>query len=326
MINKIISIPIKKIIYDKSSYRINLDNSSLFQDIGVNGLKDPLKVEGPNENEEYFLIKGYRRIDAINQIRKQNPNRFNTVDCFLVGNISSNINRNIERLGESLHSKRMIGSEKQFIIEETLASGLSDKELARRLNVDVATIRRYKKGTEVPKELRLEFARYRASQEALRVIYNLDVVPELYEILLENLREGLITTVHSDAIKKISKDPLFKELDTNGQEESINEAIKSAKFTEEHAQKINYKIAINENPHLFNDLINNWIKDVNKELEILSNSINPEVSKYVNEFDKQKIKRSLNDLNRKLKWVYGEKTKKDGYQYRFTEEDTNNGG
>ncbi|GAE35600.1 ParB N-terminal domain-containing protein [Halalkalibacter akibai] len=325
MNNGEVLIPINKLKYD-SIPRVHLNNSSLYDDVKANGLNKPLEVEGPDVNGNYFILDGLRRIEAIKEIRSLFPLKFREVKCLVVKQLSSQFDRNMERLGESFHSRRRTGIERQFMIEEALKNGLTEKELSKQLNIPISTLRKCLKGSNVPEELRVEIAKLRASQEALDVIYHLDLEDEFIEALLTELRNRSITTVHAAALKKTLKDEMYSLLEEEGKKESLLLTLREGQFTKSHARRIVLEEVIKTNPERAADGdIVQWVENLCSELEKMSQKVHPKVGDQVeDQFQKRRLKNALSELNKKLKWIYGEKTEKGGFRYRFEENDDEN--
>lgn len=72
-------LPIKNILIDNRR-RINLDTTSLEHDIRDRGLIMPLDVEGPDENKNYYLINGDRRLEAWKNVRVNEPIEVNVLE------------------------------------------------------------------------------------------------------------------------------------------------------------------------------------------------------------------------------------------------------
>jgi len=285
-----LEIPIEKIICDIKG-RTNEDTSGLYKSLNEFGQIDPILVEGPDGEGNYYLIHGFLRLMAMSQ----NKNKFKMVKCICYGEMTTTENRNAVRLLLVSNSKKTTGLDEQLIYEE-----LQDIEERESLFPSYKK-RRMKKGSNVPQEDRIKYGKKRRSQDALALLYDLEGLGSYKSMLLESLYDGEITTIHSDAIKRVIKQPMYKQLKENQKITVIEQVKKSAKFTDEKAKFLIFEQLMKQSLDKTN--LNNWIEYICDEIDNVTDLVNDEIKLLGNDLHKIKLKKSLDKLNEKLKWL-----------------------
>ncbi|MDG5789793.1 hypothetical protein QA612_20250 [Evansella sp. AB-P1] len=319
---------IREFVIDKIKYdsvpRVKHYSEALYNDLFRNGLRRPLEVEGPDSLGFVYLKDGYLRGEAIKRIRDKHPERFKTIKCLVVNKeITTPLERNLERLGDAFYSSKMTGFEKQRYIENAINEGISERDLAKRFNVTVSVIRRIRKGESVPEGLRMEIAMLKGSQEALRTIYHLDTSQEFVDNMLDRLREGELKTIHATSIKRVISAEWYERLDNVGKESVILKTIEQTEFTKEAASLINLNEVVKRDPTENKDLIHPWIIYLCEEIEAINEMIPNDISEHVNSIQKRRLKNATFKFLDRIKWVYGERTSFGGMMYRFKMKEKN---
>ena len=119
------------------------------------GQIEALTVEGPDDGGYYFLIDGYRRLEAMGKC----PDKFAVVKCQVLRSLTSTKDRNKTRLFATVNSKRTINLENQIMVE-----AIDDPLIFGQL--PYSKRRRILRGMEIPKKERIRVAQNRLSQEA----------------------------------------------------------------------------------------------------------------------------------------------------------------
>lgn len=286
---EIINIPINKILCDIEG-RINCDNKELMQALLDIGQIEPLTVEGPDNYGNYYLIHGYRRLEAM----KSCPEEFPVINCLLLQALTSTKERNALRLLMAAPSKRTINVEYQKMVD-----AIDDPNIYRKLSY--SRRKRIQKGKEIPEEQRILAAKKRLSQEALIVIYNLDCDEEYLVELMERYFNGEIIGEHASAINKLTSSYFYGRLKEQPKHCAIEEAIRLAKFDKQDANLIILREIMRENPHP--DLANYWIEYICDEIENNLDVINPSLENMINNNSKERIESLLRTFKAKFAWA-----------------------
>ncbi|WP_158553324.1 ParB N-terminal domain-containing protein [Peribacillus saganii] len=274
--------------------RTNKDVTELYNSLMTYGQLDPILVEGPDKNGDYYLIHGYRRFLALSN----EMNKFKKVKCTVNSEVTSTERRNALRLILISNGKKTTGLDEQLVYEEL--ENFTDREYLFPKNKK----RRMKKGNEVPQDIRIEYEKKRRSQDALALIYGLEEMGSYKDNLLRCLKNGEITTIHGDAIKRIVNHPMYNHLDKKQKIGVIEKARKSAKFTENEAGFIIFEQIMKNSPQKEN--LNNWIEYICDEIERVSELIHKDLEYMSSDLHKRKLKKSIDQLNDKLNWVCGQ--------------------
>jgi len=110
---EVITIPIEKIIVDVQP-RINSDIDELTNNIKKNGLLEPLMVEGPDLDGNYYLIHGVRRYEAL-KVLKKTDNKYEKVQCIKKGSVTTREKREALRLLLAVPGKKQNKTEFQIM-------------------------------------------------------------------------------------------------------------------------------------------------------------------------------------------------------------------
>lgn len=289
-----LEIPINKIQCDIRG-RTNKDVTELSRNLTAFGQLEPILVEGPDENGGYFLIHGYRRYLAM----LENKSKFNKVKCMVNSGITTQENRNVLRLILISNGKKSTGLDQQLVYEE-----IKDNENRDSL-VPKSKKRRMEKGNQVPQAVRIEYEKKRRSQDALALIYELKDLGNYRSKLLELLKQGKITTIHADAIKRIVSHPMYNNLKLNQKITVIEKARKTAKFTTNQAGFLIFEEMMKQNPQKENT--SSWIEYICDEIERVSELIHEDLQQTTTEIQKRKLMKTLQQLTNRLDWVFMEK-------------------
>lgn len=283
-------IPLKNIICDIQG-RTNQDVTELSRQLLVIGQKEPILVEGPDELGNYYLIHGYLRYHAM----LQNKQHFQTAECSVISELTSQQDRTALRLMLTTSAKKSTRLDQQLLYED-----IEEYEDREHL-IPRGKLKRIERGGNVPQELRIKYEKKRRSQEALALIYEQEELRQYREYLLKELYEGRITTIHSDAIKKVISHPKYQQLEYKQKIMVIERARKEAKFTSNGAGMIIFQEVMKEHPTKEN--IQDWLEYLCEEIDKLSESIHDDLKDLVEEKHQSKIRSSLDGLNTKLKWI-----------------------
>ncbi|PWW26637.1 ParB-like nuclease family protein [Cytobacillus oceanisediminis] len=298
-------IPISKIQCDIIG-RTNKDVTELSRNLTAFGQLEPVLVEGPDENGDFFLIHGYRRYLAM----LENKSKFNKIKCTVNSGITSQENRNALRLILISNGKKTTGLDQQLVYEE-----IKNNENCTAL-IPKSKKRRMEKGNQVPQEDRIKYEIKRRSQDALALIYELKELGHYRSQLLEMLYQGKITTIHADAIKRVVSHSRYDNLNLNQKITVIEKARKTAKFTNNEAGFLIFEEMMKQNPQKEN--VGNWIEYICDEMERISELIHEDLQLLTTEIQKRKLRKSLQHLTNRLDWVFIKE------QYNRKEEKTEN--
>ncbi|RXT03561.1 ParB N-terminal domain-containing protein [Ammoniphilus sp. CFH 90114] len=296
--------------------RIQLGDTDLADNLVHQGLKEPLRVQGPDSDGKYIIISGIRRFEAM----KKKPGQFITVLCRVSEVVTSRADRATEMLTDTMHQKRKTKFEKQLLIKEALDNGMTKKELSKKINKPISVINRESKGMEIPEKFRREVAEAKGSQDALITIFKLDCDKSYRNVLYKRLLNREIGTEDSRALNKIIKHSEYPFLDNKQKKKVIEETLSNCRFKYEDANQIIMLELLKDNPENHSDYVNEWVNCVCDDIERLSGMINPNMNKMVSPFQKKRIKAALSKLRKSLKWVYGER-KGNGYKIDFHDEE-----
>lgn len=286
--------------------RVNPDIESLKKSIIDLGIISPLIVEGPNEDNKYFIIDGHRRYLVLKQLRNESL----LVPIRIIGCPSNKLERKKKRFQLQNTTKKIIGAEEEFLIEDIQNEGnYTDNEVIQVLNPKKNRIKRMEKRRSVDKKLRQEVAVARGSQHALEILYSLDISEIEREKLYQLLISRHLTGVHADALLKVHKQELFTNLDDKQKAVVMNRAFKHAKFDNEKANLIVLTELMKSNPTLYNTCVTDWINYVCETLEEYTEFIHPNFKNHSSEFQKKHLRSSLTKLNNLLDWTWDQRYK-----------------
>ncbi|MFE4523719.1 hypothetical protein ACFRCQ_16660 [Cytobacillus firmus] len=283
-------IPLNKIRCDIRG-RTNKDVAELSRNLLAFGQLEPLLVEGPDENGDYFLIHGYLRYLAM----LENKKPFNQVKCTISSGITSQENRNTLRLVLISNGKKVTGLDQQLVYEE-----IKDNE-TRDLLIPKNKRRRMKKGDQVPQDVRIEYEKKRRSQDALAIIYELKGLGSYRNQLLAMLKQGKITTIHADAIKRIVSNSMYENLTQKQKITVIEKARKTAKFTGNQAGFLIFEEMMKQNP--LKENVGNWIEYICDEMEQVAELIHDDLQLLTTDIQKRKLTKKLQQLTNRLDWI-----------------------
>jgi ParB-like chromosome segregation protein Spo0J len=308
--------------------RINPDLENLKKSIESFGLIDPLIVEGPNEEDKYYLIHGYRRYLVLKQLKKKDS----LISVRVIGKPTSKLERETKRFHIQNTSKKIIGAEEQFLIEQIQKEGnYTDEDIVQLLNPKKNRIKRMKKSRSIDEKLRKEVAKARGSQHALEVIYSLDISEKERNRLYRYLLNRTLTGDHADALWRVHNHELFSDLNDYQKSEVINRTLRQTKFTKREAELLIITELMKVNPNLYQEYAPSWINYVCHVLEEYTQFIHPDLKNYANEFQRKRLRSSLGKLNHLLSWTwkrgYGEEASdiRTDNRYAYETENTEKG-
>lgn len=221
-------------IKEEVSYRHNLPDKKLTQDILVNGLQSPLIVEEVNKNKEYLLIEGYRRFQSLKLLG------IKKVNC-KIEPMTDQLRRGIKRLRLQLRTKKATGYELERLILSLIDLGMSPPDIANEIGVTRFTIEKHLKSKDIPVYLKETAEKRKVGKDNITKLYSLDVIPNsLRNRLLDDCMNKIIRQHEVDAIVKTAKVPLFTQLPYKLMDLAFNEATKNAKFQKHDAEKVVY--------------------------------------------------------------------------------------
>jgi ParB-like chromosome segregation protein Spo0J len=303
----ICKVKLGQIIKDKN-VRINIDTSSLRESIMQRGLLTPLLVEGPNEDDKYYLCDGYRRYEVLKELFGMQEN----VHVYVIGPISSTHEREIERFHMHNTSKKMIGIEEQFMIESIQKRGqYSHDQVVKVLNPKKHRIKRMEKSSSIDEEYRKEIAKVRGSQHALEVIFDMEISDDEWRRLYNLLLTRKLTGEHADALKRLSKHRLFNSLDDEQKSFVIKQVIRQAKFTSAEAELIVLSELMRTRPKEHASLVIDWIDYLCQVFEETAYYLHDDIKEYANEFQRSRLRSAFTKLNRLLSWTWSERREKE---------------
>ncbi|MHC2183223.1 hypothetical protein ACVKN2_003766 [Paenibacillus sp. PvR018] len=292
-------LPINNILIDIRK-RINLDTISLENDIRHRGLIMPIDVEGPDENNNYYLINGDRRLEAWKNVRVNEPIEVNVVRGF-----TSRLERNKERLQMHLDIKPMPGVDFQILIEDILReSGLSDAELAKELKRDKRKIRKYKPGSEVPENVREEVAKVRGSQDMLEVIYALNIDINFKQRLYKSLLSRKLTGDHAKAVKRLINNDVYGRLNELQRVRAIEDALQQATFTKLDAELVVLNELMRTKPSEHQDKFNTWLSNILNSMGKVADYLHPDLEFLVSQLQKKQLAKAVGEINKAVRWLW----------------------
>ncbi|NQX63739.1 ParB N-terminal domain-containing protein [Paenibacillus qinlingensis] len=299
-------LPVKNILIDIRR-RINLDTISLEQDIRNHGLKVPLDVEGPDENNNYYLINGDRRLEAWKNVRINEP-----IEVKVVRGLTSRLERNKERLQMHLDIKPMPGVDFQILIEDILKeSGMSDGDLAKELRRDKRRIRKYKPGSEVPDNVREEVAKVRGSQDMLEVIYALNIDVDFKQRLYKSLLSRKLTGDHATAVKRLVSSSVYGRLNEHQRVRALEEALQQATFTKVEAELVVLSELMRTKPSDHQDKFNTWMSNILNNMGKLEDYLHPDLELLVSPLQKKQLAKAVGEINKAVLWIWKDNKKSD---------------
>lgn len=284
-----IDLPLTQIFCDIEG-RVNTHDHELENSMLLDGQLEDIVVEGPDDEDRYYLIHGYRRL----MVMRRNPDCFRTVRCVIYRGISSQTERNHLRFRFTSSAKKLIGVENQFMFEEADA----DPELLRSL--PSYKRKKLERGRKVPRELREELALKHGSQEALAVIWidlKLDdrFRDELIHRLLTTKR---ITSDHAAALKKLANLHGFHRLTPSQKRFAVEATLAKGRFSNHDAELFMIQAIMQEDPE--QDYADFWMLYVAHEMENLAGKIHDNIGPLISPDVRDKVIDSKEGLVAKL--------------------------
>lgn len=279
-------IPIKNVLCDVEP-RINEDMVGLSDSLKVYGQLEPLVVEGPDHNLNYFLVHGYRRLNAMKKL----PELFPTVKCNVINDIpTSTQERNKLRFMIATTTKKHSGIEQQFMY-----SNIPDSPERKRLT-PVYLRNKMLKGEAVPESERERAAKERKSFEALYLIYTIECTKNFREKLKTKYWvESSITCEEVCAIKKAINHELYTKLTIEQRQRVIEEVLRKAKFTKEKAGFLILQELMTDKT--YNDIkklnMSSWVKYICLKIDRINSLIKTDIVSLNKEKYKKEIELAL---------------------------------
>jgi len=232
-------IKLKDIVVEFSS-RPSLFDEKLITDIKENGLKVPILVEGPDQNGKFYIVDGNRRFKSIESLG------YRSIFC-TIDSLTDEVSRGLKRLGLHFRSKKKTGYNLEREILFLIDKGLSDVEIAHKVNVAVQTVRRHLKSKSVPLALKKAAEENKVGKDNITRIYTMEQFPQpIHSILILDCLNKKIKTNEVNAIWKLARIPLLQDLNIKSVEHCINLSIEKAVFSNEDAEKTIFLEAIKD--------------------------------------------------------------------------------
>jgi hypothetical protein len=268
---EVITIPIEKIIVDVQP-RINSDIDELTNNIKKNGLLEPLMVEGPDLDGNYYLIHGVRRYEAL-KVLKKTDNKYEKVQCIKKGSVTTREKREALRLLLAVPGKKQNKTEFQIMFNNTDPELISD-------SIPKHKVRKIEKGMEIPEHERIKCAKKRASQEALCMLYKLACDGQFMEYLKEKLWQRKINVEHATAFKKLMNCKYYKDINNRQKRLIIEKTLKQARFEQKDGDiiVIGQLMQDDPRPEMADWWINYVCDEISKNLKLVHTNLRTMVS------------------------------------------------
>lgn len=216
------------------SYRHDLPDKKLSEDILLNRLQAPLIVEEIKKNQEYILIEGHRRFHSLKSLG------YKKMYC-KIEPATDELQKGIKRLRLQFRTKKATGYELERLILYLTDLNMSTHDIASEIGVTRFTIEKHIKSKDVPVDLKETAEKRKVGKDNITKLYYIDVIPpRLKSRLLTDCMNKVIRRNEVGAILKTAKVPLFSQLSENLMNSAINEATKIAKFQKQDAEDIVY--------------------------------------------------------------------------------------
>lgn len=232
-------LPLSQIILE-DDFRKKIEDPMLSLSTSKRGLDDNLVVEGPNEENKYVLVHGYRRYYAL--VYAGSLNALCTVE-----ECTNKTERIIKRLRKEFHTRKRTGYEVEMMIFALSDAGLSENEIAKRTDFTTATVKKYIKTRDIDDNIRSLSQQNGKGRDGLIKILNFpnSVKQRVKELFLNRyLTERSIRGTDIDSMVKVAKVPQFEELSESAQIKCLNQAIDQTGFTAKNAEAIVFEQAI----------------------------------------------------------------------------------
>lgn len=303
--------------------RTHPDDERLCNSIKIYGIKEPLRVEGPDREGRYYVVDGYRRWNALKKLKKGSF----LVPVITSGECTTVQQRNIARYNLQNTSKRVTGMDNTFLVEEIIKQGdMEFEEIRIILNLTRAQMNKIKKSLAITEAKRQAVAQVRGSKEALEIIEFLPISAEIRSWLFDLLLERKLTGEGAKAIKKVARIDVFSWLSEEQKRKLIEDTLRSYKFDDDKAYYLVIEELMRENPRQHGEMIDEWINYICKEADRLNRLIDPDLKNMINREILQKLQRSLSKPYIK---IYKSKNMKDVPQKKmgrmFEQKDTSKG-
>ncbi|CQR46593.1 ParB-like nuclease domain protein [Paraliobacillus sp. PM-2] len=312
-----IEVRLEQIVLDLES-RINSDTEGLKKSIQKYGLITPLTVFGPDKNNNYYLIKGYRRYDVLKELSVSN-HEYKEVP---VNIISKKIDTKLERQTLRFHlnntSKKTNGAEEQSAIDYIQNTGnYSDEELIEIAQPKPARVKRMKKSREIDKNLRHEIAKKRGSQHALEVIVNMPIPKKQFSRLYNLLLNRKITGIDADALKKLDKDELFDDLSDQQKSSAIKKVLAQSRFTDREARLIILAELMKDKSTDYSENSFELINYLARSLGDLTEMIHPDIRSDATDIQREQLRSGISGLTNSLSWTWKQEYKENDSNQQF---------
>jgi ParB family chromosome partitioning protein len=233
-------------------FRKDLEDLSLTLSM-VDNQSVPIIVEGPTNNNEYFLVEGYRRLASLKHLQKKH------VYC-IVEKITNEEERVIKRLRNELHTKKKTGYEISRMVNFLLDREYTIPQIANKCGKTEATIRKYVRSRDVDSELLERAERNGAGVHGLTELNKLNNIKEnTKHYTLDNYVEKNISGTHVESIKKVHNINEFINLSDDSQRKCIDGAVCQTKFNEHRAKTIVYEESLR---HKYDKKVHKYIFNV----------------------------------------------------------------
>jgi len=224
-------IPLNMIILE-NPFRQTLDDQTMALHVSMKGIKIPLIIEGPTNDNTYILVEGYRRYHNLERIGVK------TASC-IVEPLTDEAGRVLKRLASELTTKKRTSAEIQQMILYLLEKDFKASVIARETGISITTIRKYAKLNDIDDDKKAKAKEKRVSKDALIILENLQNTSSIQkDLLIAQLFDERIKLEEAKAIEKVTKTKDYNLLSDSAKQKCCQSAIKEARFTSNHAERI----------------------------------------------------------------------------------------
>ncbi|SFI07783.1 MULTISPECIES: ParB N-terminal domain-containing protein [unclassified Bacillus (in: firmicutes)] len=282
-------VALKEIKCDVTA-RTHPDDERLCNSIELEGIKEPLRVEGPNQEGKYYIIDGYRRWTALKKLKKGSF----LVPVITSGKCTTVQQRNIARFNLQNITRRTTGMDKTFLVEQIMKQGnMEVEEIRIALNLTRTQMNKIKKALAIAEEKRQAVAKVRGSNEALEIIESAPFSAEIKGWLFDLLLERDLTGEGARAIKKIVRIDMYSLLSEEQKRKLIEDTLRCYKFDDNKAYYLVMEELMRTNPKHHSEILEEWINYICWQADILNELIDPNLKNMISSKHLQKLQKSL---------------------------------